>query len=288
MPDEAKAPIPAPEPASLSGTQEPAAAPQPPVAAAATPAAPEPTPAAPAAPAPAAEAKPDAPVDSPPASLLAVEPEGKPAPTEAKAQDAAPVGPDTKEPPPPEPAPTFQPFTLPEGVTFDNERMGQFTETLGSELAGLAAARAKGDGEAFAKANQDLGQKLVDFHIAEMNRLAERSDRLQRTNWNNMQREWQDRVRSDPQLGGDRLTETISEANSTIKRYGGNADQQRQVREALEMTGAANHPAIIRLLANAAKATVKESAKPMAPGNPVQKQTRADRRYNGSKPPAQA
>lgn len=87
--------------------------------------------------------------------------------------------------------------------------------------------------------NQEQGQKLLDFYTKVATDASERASKL----WDSTNDEWQEQVKADKEIGGDNLLkvkQTVSKAFETFGDPG--------VREALDMTGAGNHPAIVRTL----------------------------------------
>lgn len=208
-------------------------------------------------------------------------------PAKAEGEPAAPVATDAPAERPP--APTFQPFTLPEGISVEQERLGQFTQTLGQSLVDLDVARQSGTPEAISAASQQLGQQLVDLHLAEQKSLAERISQNQVDVWNRTREEWLDAVKSDPELGGNRIETVLNTAAVAIEQFAGPRDpktgtvdpaQVAELREALRITGAEFHPAIVRAFYHMGKA--QSEGRPVAPHNPVPPpQSRAERRYSG-------
>ena len=59
--------------------------------------------------------------------------------------------------------------------------------------------------------------------------------------WNAQQSEWQAAIKADPDIGGDKLAPAIAEAAIALDAFGG-----AELRQALIVTGAGNHPAIVK------------------------------------------
>jgi len=203
------------------------------------------------------------------ASVVAPAPEPAPSPPsldasllseETKKEEPAP---ETKpEPAPaPEPALVYEAFKLPENVSFAEERMKKFTDVLGAH-----------------KGSQELGQQLVDMHMAELTQAQEQWRTSQYKAWNDAQNGWKDQVRADPEIGGARLETALQQAKSVIKTYGGSEAEQTAVLEALTLTGAGNHPAIVRLLSRVGAALTESAPAPATP--PTPQPDRALKRYN--------
>lgn len=173
----------------------------------------------------------------------ALKPEVKPVetPVEVKVDGEQPIKEEgqSDEPAPP---PTYEPFTLPEGITLEEERLKEFTGIL-SEFEGKTKAEHA--------AVQEFGQKAVDFHVAEIQKTVEAYTQKIEQDWENTKKTWKESFMSDPELGGNRWQTTINSALSFIRTHGGNEDQQAEFRKLMNDTGIGNHPAMIRMLANA-------------------------------------
>ncbi len=255
--------------------QPPASAPAPaaaPVAAPEPAAAPVAPPATPPAEAPPAETVPpaEAPAEK---SLLGAEPEKK---------DVAPVAPPAEGDAAPEPQkeegsqsadpaplPTYEAFTLPEGVTYEDAKLSEFTKELAEFEIAPKADRA---------AWQEFGQKLVNRHAAEQQALAQRIQEHYQNAWEKQGNDWKTAFESDPEIGGNRRETTLNAALEFVRTHGGNETQQQEFRELMNATKIGNHPALIRLLANANAALAE--GKPLAAPKPAPTTTsKVERRY---------
>jgi len=158
----------------------------------------------------------------------------------------------------PAPPPVYDPFNLPEGVTLDKERSDKFTNIL-AEL------------ETTGKVNhtlvQQFGQKAVDFHLEEVKRVTEEIQDMYKKTWERQKTEWKDSFLKDLEMGGNRFQTTIDSALTFIRTHGGTSEQQTEFRNLMEESGLGNHPAMIRLLANAGRAMAE--GKPLAAQRPV-------------------
>lgn len=269
-PAPAAAPAPAPQPVAVPA---PAAAPAP-VAPAPAPAA-EPAPAAAPAPAPAASspaaAEPAAPAATAPVaepSLLSGEPPKPPADPAAAApvvegEPAAPAEPVA-------PLPTYE-LKFPEGFKVDDAQAGKFNELLGGYEREAGVDHAK---------FQEFGQKALDFHVAELQRVQAESDRLQTEAWSTMRNEWRESFKADPEIGGNRRETTLQAAAQIIDQFGGTPAQATELRQILSLTGAGDHPAVIRWAANIAKALSEGRPVPAVVPKPPAMMSRKERRYN--------
>lgn len=167
--------------------------------------------------------------------------------------------------------PTYEDFKLPEGINLDKEKFGEFTGILADiELA-------KGD---HAKM-QEAGQKLVDRHIAELQDALKRQTEHYASEWEKQKTAWRDSFVKDPEIGGNRQDTTVKAALQFIRTHGGNDAQQAEFRQLMDSTGLGNHPALIRLLANA-NITLAEG-KPVPAQKPAtQPMSKVERRYGKS------
>lgn len=152
-------------------------------------------------------------------------------PEEPKAEDVKPI----------EAAPvvplTYEPFVLPEGTQVNEAEMKAYTDVFGKHQIPREAV-----------------QELINLHLAKTAELTQRQATMQREVWNNTRRGWVDEFTKDPEIGGNRRETTLQQAGGAIERFGGNAAQQKALRDALTLTGAGDNPHVIRLLSNLGKA----------------------------------
>lgn len=272
-------------PLPVTGTAPAAASPPttPPAAVApvAAPVAPALEVAAPPAPVAAPEV-PAAPV-APEKSLLGAEPtkvepkEIPPAPAEPEAQAKGDSAPETKKEEgsqsgEPAQLPTYEAFTLPEGVTQDGAMLGEFTKELAEFELQTKADHAK---------MQEFGQKLVNRHVAEQQALAQRLAAHYQSVEQTRSDEWKDAFEKDSEIGGNRRDTTLTAAQEFIRTHGGTEEQQNEFRQLMDLTKVGNHPALIRLLAKANMAL--SEGKPLAAPKPALTTTgKVEKRYGKS------
>lgn len=174
--------------------------------------------------------------------------ETAPPPSEAKApEEVAPL-----------PEPVFEPFTLPEDITVDAEKQKEFTALL---------ADLEKTGKADHAALQEFGQKAVDFHVNETKRLLGDYQKSLETYWDKQKTDWKNSAMNDPEIGGNRFNTTLQNALSFIRTHGGTPEQQAEFKSLMNSSGLGNHPAMIRLLANAG--LKMSEGKPLAAPQPV-------------------
>lgn len=206
-----------------------------------------------------------APVETKPVETKA--PDAKP--TEAKPAEPpkpAEAKPDTLlgEAPPPAEAPiVYEPFKAPEGVTFDNESIGKFSELMGA-----------------AHVPQEAAQKILDLYTNEIARITD----VQKDVWNKTNEDWKSAIKADPEIGGNRLQTVLQTSRGLIERFGGSAEEKAAVRQALALTGAGNHPEVVRLFYRIGKALGEGSPVPApTPKEAPGPKNRASARYGDMK-----
>lgn len=144
-------------------------------------------------------------------------------------------------------------FELPENVTLPDERKTEFLGVL--------------DGF---RADPSNVQPLIDFHVAEVNRQAEVLSQQQHDVFNDTRKTWRDEIKADPQMGGSGFQTTVGAVarmrDLLVSSHPvGTPEYDRDAKsfnEAARITGFGDHPAIWRLLHNAAR--YLDEAKPLA------------------------
>lgn len=121
---------------------------------------------------------------------------------------------DTKAPAPE--VPESYEFTMPEGVALDKTAAEEFT-AIAKEL----------------KLNQADAQKVADVGAKMAQRQAEAHATLVES--------WVEQVKSDKEIGGDKLAENLAVARKAIDTFG-----TPELKDVLNATGFGNHPAVIK------------------------------------------
>lgn len=122
------------------------------------------------------------------------------------------------------------PEGLPEGITAEDPLTKSFLE--GAAEAGLP-------------------QEQMAKVLAKMAPIVREQLEAGRRAWTELQTGWQAAVKSDADIGGAKLQETLSRINTGIVRFAGTTTADADaVFEALKVTGAGNHPAIIKVFNN--------------------------------------
>lgn len=201
-----------------------------------------------------------------PADPAAKPAEGAPAPAAEPAKDGSPSA-------EPAPLPTYEPFVLPEGFTAQDERLGDFSKLLGEFESG---AKSHDDVQKF-------GQSLVDTHVSEMRELTNRIHQSYAMNWDNLKADWIKKFESDPEIGGNRAETSLKEAKQFINTHGGKPEQVAAFYKALQDTGAANHPDVVRFFVNANNSESFRTPQPVPAQTPALKESKTSKWYGGKK-----
>ena len=160
---------------------------------------------------------------------------------------------------------SFESFKLPEGAKADDKSLGEFTSMLTSFEGVSKADHAE---------LQKFGQALVDYHSAKMNEAITSLNKAYQESWEKQTQDWRKQFEADTEIGGKRQETTVKAANDFIRTHGGTEAQQKEFRELMAKTGLGNHPAMIRILANAGL------SKKFTEGSPVPAQAPAPDRMS--------
>lgn len=131
-------------------------------------------------------------------------------------------------------------FTLPDGITVDAGAMTEAKEFF--------AAR---------KMSQADAQAAVDLHMKLATQQAEASVKL----WRDTQENWVKEVKADPDIGGPKFDASVALAARAI-----DFAKVPGLKEALDMTGAGNNPAIVKAFVRFGQAISEDRFKPGSPG----------------------
>ncbi len=138
---------------------------------------------------------------------------------------------------------------------------------------------------------QAFGQKLMDRHVAELQKAISSVTEITKAQKESQVDEWDKAFRADPEIGGKKQDTTLNAAKSAIA-LAGNAEQQKQFKQLLQDTGAYANPAMIRTLANftakidalkaqVAKYTTEDGVKPLTATKPEPTNVKSwDKRYS--------
>ncbi|MDW5502458.1 hypothetical protein R6Y99_21915 [Pseudomonas lundensis] len=126
-------------------------------------------------------------------------------------------------------APEKYELAAPEGQELDANALAVF-EPIAKEL-GLT---------------QEQAQKLVDIYPQIQQQQAEA--------WSKQGEEWREQVKSDKEIGGDKYTANVGNAQKALDQFGSPA-----LREYLETTLLGNHPELVRFFAKVGKAVSEDT-----------------------------
>lgn len=128
----------------------------------------------------------------------------------------------------PEPL-TAEALEIPEGGELDPELTSKFLEIMN-------------DGEMGPK---DRANALLKLQADAMKAASEQSSAL----WQETQQQWQDEVRNDPELGGEKLDENLAGIRKLLDEYG-----SKELEDLMDLTGVGNNIHMVRFVAKLAKA----------------------------------
>ncbi len=118
-------------------------------------------------------------------------------------------------------------IVFPEGFAPDPEFTPKFVE-LANEM----------------KLSPEAANKLVALQAEITKKGSEAATQL----WLDTNTKWQDTVKADAEIGGTKLTESLAQVGKLLNSHG-----SPELREALNITGAGNHPAVVKFLYKMAK-----------------------------------
>lgn len=120
-------------------------------------------------------------------------------------------------------------FKAPDGMELDTEAVGQF-EAIAKEL----------------KLPQATAQKLVDLHAQTVKAQADAHAKTVS--------EWAEAVKTDKDIGGDKLPENLASARKVLDTFG-----TPELRTFLDSTGMGNHPALVKFAVAIGKGLSEDS-----------------------------
>lgn len=189
------------------------------------------------------------PAETAPASLLAVPPV-EPTPELAPA-DMKPAFTESARPE----AIVYEPFSFPEGVTVEPEALEQ-AHALFAE-SGLP---------------QKQAQRFIDLALAREKAAAERGVK----EFHDLQAKWVAEIKADPEIGGERLGSAVAAASRVLERLA-----VPGLREALNVTGAGNHPAVVKAFVRIGRLLAEDRFSPGRDGLGQPHRSPADVIYGG-------
>lgn len=144
----------------------------------------------------------------------------------------------------------YEPFTLPEGVKVDEDRIAKFTDLVGPH-----------------KLDQETAQKLVNLHTETLDAFREHMQAEQLRVFEETKAGWLQKTMSDPELGGAGH-QTALQAAARMRDLLVPEEDRADFVEMLRASGVGDHPALFRMLYRAAR-LFDEPAAPPIPARPV-------------------
>jgi len=137
---------------------------------------------------------------------------------------------------------------LPEGMSVDPALSKSFSDIINS--SGVP---------------RDVAQKLVDLQVQSMKAISEEGTRA----WTETQENWRKEITADPMFAGENLTKHTTAISRLLDTHG-----SPEVRQAFDITGAGNNPAIVKFLAKVAstftEGTLVQSNTPTGQATPLE------------------
>ncbi len=151
--------------------------------------------------------------------------------------------------------PNYEAFKLPDGVTLDDDAMGKATALFQQ-----------------ARLDQAMAQKFVDLAMGREQAASQRNMQA----FTDLQNKWTGEIKADPEIGGDRLAAGLAAAAHAIDRLG-----VPGLREALTVTGAGNHPAVVKAFVRLGQMLSEDRFQPGRDAAPAAPRSPADVIYGG-------
>lgn len=152
---------------------------------------------------------------------------------EVEAPSATSLLSDAQPEPAPEPPLTYEGLKWPGDVAPEGEAFKPYAEVFGKH-----------------KVSQEAVQEIIELYAGQQQRQVE----ALRSQYDEVRAGWVDQFKNDPEIGKNRSDTTLMRAAEIRDRFGGTKAQVQELKDVLGMTGAGDHPAVIRLLNNVAKA----------------------------------
>ncbi|HTR86976.1 MAG TPA: hypothetical protein VMI56_21020 [Reyranella sp.] len=194
--------------------------------------------------------------------------------TSASDQTTASPAPQPADPAPAPPAPTpaasepsllaqgasepaaYESFKLPEGAAIDPEQLASATELFRASAL-----------------SQEQAQKFIDLAVSRDQAAAQKGAAA----FEELQNQWVQQAKADPEIGGNRFGASLASASRAIDRLG-----VPGLREALNLTGAGNHPAVVKAFVRLGQMVSEDRFLPGKDAAPAAPRSPAEVIYDGS------
>ena len=151
---------------------------------------------------------------------------------------------------------SYATFKLPEGTTVDGDSLVAATELFRSSAL-----------------SQEQAQKFIDLAVSREQAAAQKGAQA----FVDLQNRWVSEIKADPDIGGERLTASLASASRAIDRLG-----VPGLREALNLTGAGNHPAIVKAFVRLGQMVSEDRFLPGKDAAPAVPKSPAEVIYDGN------
>jgi hypothetical protein len=179
-----------------------------------------------------AGAKPEKPAEGQPEAAKPEEVKAKPEGETDAAKEAL-----AEQPPAP---PVYDAYKMPENFQADEKLIGDFNGMLGEFELATKADHAQ---------TQGFAQKLVDFHAQQVQRVIQDRDQYQRDVWNRLNETRINELKSDPELGGNRVETTLGNAKYVLESMVGlKPTEVQELLAVWDNGGVSNHRLTIKAL----------------------------------------
>jgi hypothetical protein len=150
----------------------------------------------------------------------------------------------------------YETFKLPDGATVDPESLAAATELFRTSSL-----------------SQEQAQKFIDLAVSREQASAHKGAQA----FVDLQNKWVSEIKADPDIGGDRLGASLASASRAIDRLG-----VPGLREALNLTGAGNHPAIVKAFVRLGQMVSEDRFLPGNNAGPAAPRSAAETIYDGN------
>ena len=147
-------------------------------------------------------------------------------------------------------------FKLPEGVRVDADQLAAAQELFRASSL-----------------SQEQAQKFIDLAVSREQAAAQKGVQT----FADMQSKWVSEIKADPDIGRDRLGASLASASLAIDRLG-----VPGLKDALNLTGAGNHPAIVKAFVRIGQMIQEDRFAPGRQSAPAAPRSPAEVIYDGS------
>lgn len=151
---------------------------------------------------------------------------------------------------------SYEAFKMPEGASIDPDELARATELFRASSLDQAQA-----------------QKFIDLAVSREQAAARKGQQA----FAELQQKWVSEIKADPDIGGQRLQASLASAGRAIDRLG-----VPGLREALNLTGAGNHPAVVKAFVRLGQMVAEDRFQPGKDAAPAASRSLAEVIYDGT------